>query len=195
MFKSSLSLIFHAIPNVLTLSRLFLIGPFLYFLYQKEYVYAFYLFLAAGLTDGLDGWLARYFNWKTTFGSFIDPLADKLLVASSFISLALIGSLPWWLVILVFLRDLTISLGVIFWYWFIQRRLDFDPSRLSKLNTAFQLALVTVCLFQLAYFTLAPYLRETLIFLTAMTTTITYFDYVWTWGKKACSPPRDKHNQ
>ncbi|KTC76885.1 phosphatidylglycerophosphate synthase [Legionella brunensis] len=148
---------------------------------------AFYAFLIAGLTDGFDGWLARYFQWQSPLGSFIDPMADKLLVASSFISLALIGSLPWWLVVLVFLRDLTISFGVLAWFWFIQRQLDFEPTLLSKINTSLQLVLVTLCLFELAFFTFATYLVDILTFLTAVTTAASYLDYVWTWGKKAYS--------
>ncbi|WP_133127589.1 CDP-alcohol phosphatidyltransferase family protein [Legionella nagasakiensis] len=175
------------LPNALTISRLLLIAPFLIFLYQQEYVHAFYIFFIAGVTDGLDGWLARHFHWQSTFGSFIDPLADKLLIACSFISLALIGLLPWWLVLLVFLRDVTISLGVIAWFWFIQRKLDFAPTRLSKLNTVFQLTLVTLCLFELAFIKFIPYFIETLILLTAVTTAGSFIDYVWTWGKKACS--------
>lgn len=178
-------MILRHIPNVLTLIRLALIAPFLVFLYQQDYVNAFYIFILAGFTDGLDGWLARHFHWQSLFGSFIDPLADKLLIASSFISLALIGILPWWLVLLVFLRDMTISFGVVAWYWFIQRKLDFKPTNLSKINTILQLALLTLCLFELAFFKFVPYLIETLILLTTMTTASTFVDYVWTWGTRA----------
>lgn len=174
------------IPNILTLFRLILIMPFLVFLYYQEYVDALYIFFIAGFTDGLDGWLARHFKWQSAFGSFIDPVADKLLVASSFISLALIGSLPWWLVVLVFLRDLTISIGVIVWYWFIQRKLDFIPTWLSKINTTLQLFLVTLCLFELAFFKLPYNITPIIMWCTAITTAATYLDYVWTWGRKAC---------
>ncbi len=173
------------IPNALTLFRLGLIVPFLMYLFDHEYVNAFYTFILAGFTDGLDGWLARHFQWQSFFGSFVDPMADKLLVASSFISLALIGSLPWWLVILVFLRDLTISMGVLVWYWLVQRRLDFQPTVLSKFNTTFQLALVTLCLFELAYFKFPPYVIDFLIYLTAFTTAITYVHYGWLACQKA----------
>lgn len=179
-------MILRHIPNALTLIRLALIAPFLVSLYQQQYINAFYIFVFAGCTDGLDGLLARYFNWQSFFGSFTDPLADKLLIAASFISLALIGILPWWLVALVFLRDLTISFGVVAWYWFIQRKLDFKPTHLSKINTVLQLALLTLCLFELAFFKFSPYLIETLILLTSITTAITYVDYVWTWSKRAC---------
>lgn len=179
------------IPNILTLFRLGLILPFVLCLFCHEYTDAFYIFFLAGFTDGLDGWLARYFHWQSFFGSFIDPMADKLLVAASFISLALIGSLPWWLVFIVFLRDITISLGVIAWYWFIQRKLDFQPTLLSKLNTTLQLMLVTLCLFELAYFKFSPYIIDTLIYITALTTITTFFHYIWigyqkAWPKKEC---------
>ena len=175
------------IPNALTLFRLVLIAPFLILLYHQAYKAALYLYLLAGFTDGLDGWLARYYNWQSPLGSFIDPLADKLLIDSSFISLALIGSLPWWIVVLVFMRDLTISLGVVAWYRLVQRKIDFKPTILSKINTTFQLVLVTMCLFQLAFFTFPAYYIQTLIILTAITTSLTYINYVWTWGRKACS--------
>jgi len=173
------------IPNALTIIRLLLIAPFLMLLHQHAYNHAFSVFLLAGFTDGLDGWLARYFHWQTFFGAFVDPLADKLLIAASFISLALLGILPWWLVTLVFLRDVTISFGVLAWYWFVQRKLDFKPTVLSKINTFLQLTLITLCLFELAYFKFSPYLDQTLIALTTFTTATTYIDYVWTWGKKA----------
>lgn len=178
------------IPNTLTFFRLVLIVPFLLFLQQQQYVYAFYLFIIAGLTDGLDGWLARHFNWQTTFGSMIDPLADKLLVVCSFIALALTESLPWWLVALVILRDLTITLGVLAWYLLVQRRMDFEPTQLSKFNTTFQLSLITLCLFELAYFRFPPFILYTLILLTAITTSASFIDYVWTWGNKAWSKQR-----
>lgn len=166
------------IPNALTLIRLGLIIPFVLYLFEAQYQAAFYIFILAGLSDGLDGWLARHFHWQSFFGSFVDPMADKLLVAASFISLALLGSLPWWLVVLVFLRDFTISMGVLAWYWFIRRKLDFEPTFLSKLNTSLQLILVTFCLFELAYFKFASYLINSLIYLTALTTCITYIHYL-----------------
>jgi cardiolipin synthase len=173
------------IPNALTVFRLLLIIPFLMCLYQKDYDMAFYLYLLAGITDGLDGWLARHFRWLSPLGSFMDPLADKLLVVSSFIALALIGSLPWWLVTLVFMRDLTISLGVLAWFKVVSTRIDFNPSILSKINTTVQLVLVTLCLFELAFFNLPSYYVNGLIIITALTTAVTYVNYVWIWSIRA----------
>ncbi len=176
------------LPNTFSLARLLLIAPFLTFLYRANYPAALYIFLFAGLTDALDGWLARQFQCQSRFGSFIDPVADKLLIASSFISLALIGKLPWWLVSLVFCRDVTISFGVLAWQRFRPERLDFKPTWLSKINTCLQLVLVIFCLLDLAFLKTLPELTRSLIGLTTLTTTATYLDYVWTWGKKAASP-------
>jgi cardiolipin synthase (CMP-forming) len=181
-------MILRHIPNLLTVTRLVLITPFLVFFYRQEYTHAFYIFMFAGFTDGLDGFLARYFNWRSAFGSFTDPLSDKLLIASSYISLACIGKLPLWLVFLVFFRDLTISMGVLVWYYLLHRSLDFQPTLLSKINTVLQLALVTLCLYDLAFFEINSLLLHTLILLTGITTAITFIDYVWTWGKKAYCP-------
>ncbi|MCC5791233.1 MAG: CDP-alcohol phosphatidyltransferase family protein [Legionellaceae bacterium] len=175
------------LPNALTLMRLLLIVPFLLMLYQKHYDRALFLYIVAGLTDGVDGWLARRYRWQSTLGSILDPLADKLLVVTSFMALGLIGVLPWWLVILVLFRDLTITLGVIAWLFWIREKLDFEPSRVSKLNTCVQIALVTLCLFEQVFFFLPPYLITAWIALTASTTTISYVDYVWTFSKKACT--------
>jgi cardiolipin synthase (CMP-forming) len=184
------------IPNILTILRLAAIVPFLLLLYHMRYDSACILFLAAGLTDGLDGWLARRFSWQSNLGSFLDPLADKLLVFSSFVALGLIGSLPWWLVILVFARDFTISLGVVAWYFLIQKKLDFEPSTVSKINTCMQISLVTLCLVELAFFALPQGVITAWVFLTACTTVISYIDYVWTWGLKAyVAIQQQKHHE
>ena len=173
------------IPNMLTVIRLVLIGPFVLFLFNRHYEYAFYICLIAALSDLLDGQLARWFAWQTDFGKIIDPIADKLLIATSFISLAILQLLPWWLVVLIFSRDFIISLGFIAWCLLIPQKPDLKPTYISKLNTFFQLTVLIVCLFEQAFICHIPYLLPILVGLTATTTTITLFDYVWTWGRKA----------
>jgi cardiolipin synthase len=162
-----------------------MIIPFVWYLSHHAYKPALYVYILAGMTDGLDGWLARRFNWQTPMGQFLDPLADKLLVATSFIALGVLNILPWWLVVLVFLRDLTISVGAFLWAYLIDRKSNFPPSFISKWNTCFQLVLVTACLFEQAFFPLRGYFLEGLILLTAATTLTSFVDYAWTWGKKA----------
>lgn len=173
------------IPNALTIARLFLIIPFIILLHHQEYISAFAIFILAGITDCLDGWLARSFHWQSPFGTFIDPVADKLLITTSFISLALIAKLPWWLVFLVFLRDLTISVGVIAWFAFITQKPQLRATYISKINTVMQLLLVTISLFELAFFNSTSLLHKILIIFTTVTTAISFVDYVWTWGRKA----------
>lgn len=173
------------IPNMLTLFRLLMIIPFIGYLSDHDYKPALYVYILAGMTDGLDGWLARRFNWQTPTGRLLDPIADKLLVATSFIALGVLHILPWWLVILVFMRDVMISFGALMWTVLIDRHSSFPPSFISKCNTCFQLILVTACLFEQAFFPLTGYLLEGLILITAVTTLTSFVDYAWTWGKKA----------
>ena len=175
------------IPNLLTFARLLLIWPFLFYLLNRQYLQAFYILLMAGCTDGLDGWLARYFSWQSPLGKFMDPLADKLLVSLSFGALALMHQLPWWLVTLVLMRDITIALGVILWYILIKTPINFKPTILSKFNTLFQLSLVIACVFKLVLEALPNAMLTGLIILTTITTLITYIHYVLEWSKKAYS--------
>lgn len=173
------------IPNLLTLIRLLLVLPFLICLFHKQFEYAFYIFLIAGVTDALDGWLARGFSWQSDVGKLIDPMADKLLIVASFISLAILHIIPVWLVMLIFARDLTISLGVIAWYILIPKKPDLKPTYISKVNTVLQLLLVILCLYDQAFALPNPQWIPICVMLTAITTSISYIDYVWNWGKKA----------
>jgi cardiolipin synthase len=175
------------IPNALTLFRLSVIPPFLLFLYYAQYELAFFTFILAGLSDALDGWLARHYQWQTRFGFFLDPFADKLLVAASFIALALLQQLPWWLVVLVFLRDFNIMLGIVVWHFVMQRSIDFSATWISKLNTTLQLIIITLCLFELAYYQFPSPFMTIWIYLTALTTGISYLDYARIWIMRACT--------
>lgn len=172
------------LPNAMTLLRLVLIAPFLYYLSQREYTLAFYLFVLAGITDALDGWIARCFRWQSAFGTLVDPIADKLLITASFIGLATLGCLPWWLVILVFLRDLTITLGVYAWYVSIDSRPVLKPTYLSKINTVMQLILVIVTLYDRSFGGIAPSFYHQILILTTLTTAFSFIDYAFIWFKK-----------
>ncbi|MCX7116105.1 MAG: CDP-alcohol phosphatidyltransferase family protein [Gammaproteobacteria bacterium] len=181
------------LPNIISFLRLCLIVPFLICLYDRLYQSAFYVFILAGLTDGIDGWLARYLHCQTELGRFIDPMADKSLIACAVFSLALLGQLPWWLVVLILAKDATLTIGAFIWYRRIEKTVDFSPSKLSKFNTFIQISLVALCLIKLAFTErYAPFIPS-FILLTAFTTTLTYIDYVWTWGQKACALKHQKH--
>ncbi len=122
------------LPNTITLFRIALVPVFLVFLIQSRYGLAVGVFVVAGLTDAIDGAIARLMNKKTTLGALLDPLADKFLVLTAFTALALMGRLPLWLAGMVILRDAAIIAGCFYFY-----RLGFGgalrPTALGKLTT------------------------------------------------------------
>jgi Phosphatidylglycerophosphate synthase len=133
------------LPNSLTLLRFLLVPFFTYFFLTGQYRIALIIFLVTGFTDLIDGGLARWLNKKTTLGAVLDPAADKFLMTVSFIVLALRSWVPWWLTCLVIFRDFWIISGVGVLKK-LKRKLYFSPTRLSKLNTFFQLLTILVSL-------------------------------------------------
>ena len=169
---------FHHIPNIVTLFRMLLLIPFMYTLLTGDYQIAFYIFFFAGLTDGLDGWLARRYNWQTQLGGMLDPLSDKLFVSCSYLSLGYLEQIPWWLVTLVLGRDIIIMGGVSL-YQFICGPVDFYSTVLSKTNTVLQGLVVFGCVFQLGFTPLPVWLFQGLIIVTALTTTASCLHYIY----------------
>ncbi len=100
------------IPNILTLIRILLTPPFVILLLRGRFSYALLLFTIAGISDGLDGFLARYFNQRTMLGAYLDPVADKALLISAFACLAIQGAIPDWVAVLVISRDIIIVIGI-----------------------------------------------------------------------------------
>jgi len=131
------------IPNILTIIRILITPLFVIFLIRKMFSLALLSFAVAGISDGLDGLLARYFDQRTTLGALLDPIADKLLLTTAFISLAVFRLLPPWLTVVVISRDVVIALGVAV-FAITNTRFEIKPTLASKLTTVFQVA--TVCL-------------------------------------------------
>lgn len=133
------------IPNLITCIRIILAPIFVIYLIQDRFLSALVVFIIAGLSDGADGLVARVLNQKSRIGSYLDPLADKILLVAAFVVLAARGFIPAWLTVLVISRDVLILLGTLFLFL---NRTDFviKPSLLSKLNTCFQLLAVFVVL-------------------------------------------------
>src|SRR5262249_43445708 len=130
------------IPNVLTLSRLFLTPVFLALLSEHRFGYALYVFCAAGLTDALDGTIARWFDLRTEIGALLDPFADKLLLLSAFVGLTVENVIPGWLLGVVITRDVVIVFGYLLLLFYAEQRLPSHPSCIGKAATCFQLASV-----------------------------------------------------
>jgi cardiolipin synthase len=134
------------LPNFLTLLRIGAIPLFLTLLTDRRYTEALVVFALAGVTDSLDGAIARLTNSRTTLGSYIDPLADKLLLVSSFLILTFLGHIPHWLAILVITRDVIILLGFGVLFMITGRALVVRPTFVGKASTFFQLLTVTQAL-------------------------------------------------
>ncbi|HKW87416.1 MAG TPA: CDP-alcohol phosphatidyltransferase family protein [Candidatus Acidoferrales bacterium] len=165
------------VPNQLTFLRLGFLPFFIIALRYSRYDWALALLLAAALSDGLDGLLARQLNQKTPLGTFLDPIADKLLLSSAYFMLALKGKIAWWLAILVLGRDILILIACAVILLVVGYR-TFPPSIYGKINTAFQILLVLVVI--CAAVTENPVLRfgrHVLIDLVAGFTIISGFHY------------------
>lgn len=172
------------IPNLLTVLRFLLVPPVVMLLLNERFGLALILFGFAGFTDGLDGYLAKRNNWTSRLGALMDPLADKLLLVSCFVTLGWLGWIPVWLVVLVVLRDLVIVGGAIVFNMRVER-LEARPSMVSKLNTVAQILLVLAVIFSQGMYVLPALWLDILIYSVLATTLWSGFDYVWTWGRRA----------
>ena len=172
------------IPNIISFLRVLLTIPVVYLLIKQEFGYALALFALAGLSDGLDGFLAKYFGWQSRLGALLDPLADKALLMASFLVLGGLGLIPVWLVALVIFRDLLIVGGALYYHFRVET-LDADPSVASKVNTLMQILLVILVVCDAGPLPLPYLLIQGLIWITLVTTVISGAAYVWVWSHKA----------
>lgn len=126
------------IPNAICLVRIVLVAPIVWYLSEERYGLALFLILAAGLSDALDGYLARRFDWRTQLGGLLDPAADKLLMFSVFVTLTWLGWVPIWFTAIVVGRDLIIIFGTVVYHWLVAP-IHGEPTKASKLNTVLQI--------------------------------------------------------
>ncbi|RMG31399.1 MAG: CDP-alcohol phosphatidyltransferase family protein [Gammaproteobacteria bacterium] len=172
------------LPNLLTLFRMLLVWPLVEALLAGRYGRALSLFLLAGFTDGLDGFLARRYRWTSRLGGLLDPVADKLLMVSSFLALAAAGIIPGWLVWLVIGRDLVIVTGALAYHLLIEP-LVAEPLLISKFNTLVQLLYVFAHLYDRGYAPLDPGWLQALQWGLVFTTLSSGLLYVWIWSRRA----------
>lgn len=126
------------LPNLITLGRILLVPVVVWAIASGEMLAAFVLFVVAGLSDAVDGFLAKRFDMTTEIGAYLDPLADKVLLVSIYIALGITNNAPRWLVILVVSRDLMI-VGAIILSWLVGKPIHIRPLAVSKLNTVAQI--------------------------------------------------------
>ena len=164
--------------------RILLVGPVVWLLWHGNFVATLWLFFIAGFSDGLDGYLARRFGWRSRLGGILDPLADKFLMVSMFITLTLVGLIPLWLAVLVVGRDLAIVTGGLVYNWLFGT-VQAQPTDISKLNTLMQLVLGMVVVSGAGYGWPGQSWVIVLGACVMVTTIISGVDYVWHWGRKA----------
>lgn len=171
------------IPNLITGLRLALTPVLAALLLNGHFRPAFALLLLMAFSDALDGFLAKRLGWQSRVGEFIDPLADKLMLVSAFVSLWWVGLLPAWLTALVLGRDAVIVAGGAAYHFFIGR-FNARPSYISKINTFLQLVLVGAVVFG-QFGALPAFVAPGLISLVAVTTLWSGIAYIVVWGVSA----------
>jgi len=150
------------------------------FLMERNYGVAALLFLVAGITDALDGWFAKRFDCVTRLGTILDPIADKMLIITAYIVLALLGDIPLWLVLIVGFRDL----GIVGGYLILQTFHDEmppQPSLLSKLNTLAQITFVLIVMINKLGWVPLSSVVDVLLWVVAITTLVSGAHYIYRW--------------
>ena len=171
------------LPNLITLGRLLTVPITVYLLMQSAYLAAFILFLLAGASDTLDGYLAKRNNQTTELGAILDPLADKALLVGVYVTLGLQGNLPNWLVLLVVFRDVLIIGGVIILF-LVRLEVKMRPLIIIKINTATQIGLAAIVLAELGLSLNIMGLVEAMVYLAGLTTVISGASYMVSWSRQ-----------
>ncbi len=180
------------LPNALSLLRLFLVAPFLVAIIYRHFPLALVIFAVAGITDFLDGYLARHLKQKTVLGTFLDPLGDRLLSTVAFIALSIQGLLPPWLAVTVVAKDLYVALGAGALY-LTGNLAVVIPSFWGKLATLLQIIVVGFALLA-AFSKVSGVLLDTLFIVTGLVTAVACFHYIWS-GIQLFSKENDQEGQ
>jgi cardiolipin synthase len=171
------------LPNAITIGRMVLALPLFVALTTGRFWVAFWLAVVAGLSDGIDGFLAKRYAWRSELGGLLDPLADKLLLTVCFLGLWLGEQLPGWLVALVVGRDLVIVAGALTW-WKTLGPFEPAPTKLSKLNTLLQISVVAAVLAHAAIRPLPLVVLQALLLACSALTVASGLDYVIRYGTR-----------
>ncbi len=170
------------LPNIITLGRILLVPVAIWLIIAGQFGFAFLVFIVAGLGDGIDGYIARRYSMKTQLGAYLDPLADKLLLVSIYISLGFLQHMPAWLVILVASRDVLI-VGAVILSWILGKPVKMHPLIVSKINTAVQIIFAGGQLAVLAWMTEATWFLEVGSAVVAFLTIASAALYMREWAR------------
>jgi cardiolipin synthase len=176
------------LPNIICLIRLALIWPVLSALHSGQQLTALLVFGLAAASDGVDGYLAKRFNWTSELGKILDPVADKLLLMTVFVEGAWLGLIPWWLTAAVVARDVLIGLGA-FTYRLCFGPLHGRPTRISKINTAAQLICLMLVMLYAALRVPPREVVDAWALLTLITTVVSGLHYVVMFTRRAWALP------
>ncbi|HRN83607.1 MAG TPA: CDP-alcohol phosphatidyltransferase family protein [Hyphomicrobium sp.] len=168
------------IPNLITLGRVILVPIVFWLLVSGETQLAFFAFLLAGVSDAVDGFIAKRFGLATELGAYLDPLADKLLLVSVFVALGVMGALPSWLVIAVVSRDILIVIGVML-SWVLDHPMRIQPLAVSKANTVAQILLAATVLADEGFQLGLGDVRFLLVWITGVLTVASLAAYLRAW--------------
>ncbi len=172
------------LPNIICVLRILLIWPTVVCLQAGQYWSALMLVAVCAVSDGLDGWLAKRFNWTSHLGKILDPLADKMLLVSLFLTATWMNIFPWWLTAVVVARDVLIGSGaVVYRMWF--GPLHGRPTILSKINTGMQLAVVLAAILGVATGLPTPEMVIALALFTLLTTIVSGLVYLGMFTRRA----------
>ena len=179
------------LPNLLCILRILLVIPVASWILQERYVEVIALFALAAFTDGLDGFLAKHFDWTTELGKHLDPLADKVLLVTVFVCLSLVGHAPWWLTLLVLLRDFVIVSGaIVFRVWL--GPIKGNPTVPSKLNTFCQILFCLAVVSNVPYGLPPEWAITGLGALVCVSTFVSGLDYVLVYSRRARDASRSR---
>lgn len=170
------------LPNLITVGRLLLVPVIVWFISDGAFVAAFAVFVIAGISDGVDGFIARQYNLRSELGTYLDPIADKALLVSIYLSLALIGEMAGWLAMIVVSRDIFIIGGVIL-SWILDRPIEVKPLFISKINTAGQIILAALVLGDLGFSAGLGDLRTVLEWVVGVLTVASATAYLIDWAR------------
>ena len=181
-----------SIPNFITLGRILLVPVIVWAIASSQMEIAFAIFVIAGVSDAIDGFLAKRFNMASELGALLDPLADKALLVSIYVSLGIWGAVPRWLVILVVSRDIMI-VGAVIVTWLFGKPIPMKPLMVSKLNTVAQVAFAALVLASLGFgFRSSPYDLILMGFVTVLTLlSVSFYLVVWMRHMSTIEPGQD----
>ena len=168
------------IPNLITIGRILLVPLIIWLTVIEQPLTAFLVFVAAGISDGVDGFLARQFDLRSDLGGYLDPIADKALLVSIYVVLSVMSEIPVWVTIMVVSRDVLIVGGVVL-SWMVGRPVAMAPRAVSKINTLAQILLAALVLGDLAFQLEIDAIRAVLVYLVGVSTVVSTADYVVGW--------------